>query len=95
MAIYEYLCDQDGEFEVMRRLGTALETEPCPSCGKQARRVFSMPMLRSASRSGWNAAIDHAEKSRFEPEVVSSLPPSGARRPSVQMTPALRSLPRP
>jgi putative FmdB family regulatory protein len=95
LPIYEYRCDEEGEFEVMRPIGTAPATLPCPVCGTESRRVFSMPMLRSASKSGWNSAIDHAEKSRFEPDVVRSLPPSRAANRTAQMTPALRSLPRP
>jgi hypothetical protein len=54
-----------------------------------------MPSFRSSSRSAWTEAMDRAQKSRHEPEVVSSLPPSGARRRTVAMTPALRNLPRP
>jgi putative FmdB family regulatory protein len=95
MAIFEYRCDEDGEFEVMRPIGTAPATVPCPVCSNEAKRVFSMPMLRSTSQRGWNAAMDHAQKSRFEPDVVSSLPPARGPNRTVQMTPALRSLPRP
>jgi hypothetical protein len=43
------------------------------------------------------AAIDKAEKSRHEPEVVTSLPPAPAhkRTPVLPLTPTLRRLPRP
>ena len=43
------------------------------------------------------AAIDHAEKSRYEPDVVTSLPSTGARRRTrvLPLTPTLRRLPRP
>jgi hypothetical protein len=59
--------------------------------------VFSIPMVRRGSRSAVFAAIDHAEKSRHEPEVVTSLPAAGARRqtPVLPLTPTLARLPRP
>ena len=97
MAIYEYRCDQDGVFEVTRPLGTAPKSITCPVCRSEARRVFSKPMLSSSLPRALVAAIDHAEKSRDEPEVVTSLPPTGARRrtPVLPLTPTLRRLPRP
>ncbi len=97
VATYEYRCDQDGLFDISRRLGTAPESAACPICGGDARRVFSVSMVRSGSRPGWVAAMDRADKSRFEPDVVTSLPPLSAanRMPALQMTPALRRLPRP
>lgn len=96
MAIYEYRCDDDGAFEMTRPLGTAPESVACPVCGSEARRVFSKPML-SLSPPALVAAIDHAEKSRDEPEVVTSLPGTGARKrtPVLPLTPSLRRLPRP
>lgn len=97
MAIYEYRCDQDGVFEVTRPLGTAPESVKCSVCGSEAMRVFSIPMVRRGSRTALFAAIDHAEKSRHEPDVVSSLPSAGARRrtPVLPLTPTLGRLPRP
>lgn len=96
MATYEYRCDRDGVFEVTRRLGTAPESIACAVCSSEARRVFSIPMLSRGSRA-LVAAIDHAEKSRDEPDVVTSLPSTGARRrtPVLPLTPTLQRLPRP
>jgi putative FmdB family regulatory protein len=96
VAIYEYRCDADGAFELMLPIGAQPQSIPCPKCGDDARRVFSKPMLSLAPRH-LVAAIDHAEKSRTEPEVVTSLPPAGARRrtPVLPLTPTLRRLPRP
>jgi putative FmdB family regulatory protein len=96
MAIYEYRCDDDGTFEVVRPLGTAPESITCAVCGSEARRVFSKPML-SFTPPALVAAIDHAEKTRDEPDVVGSLPPADARRrtPVLPLTPRLRRLPRP
>ena len=97
MATYEYRCDQDGVFEVARPLGTAPESVTCSVCGSEARRVISIPMIRRGSRTALVAAIEHAEKSRYEPDVVTSLPSTGARRRTtvLPLTPTLRRLPRP
>jgi putative FmdB family regulatory protein len=97
VAIYEYCCEQDGVFEVTRPLGTAPEWVTCSVCGSEARRVLSIPMIRRGTRTALFAAIDHAERSRHEPEVVTSVPSVGApRRTSLlPLTPALQRLPRP
>ena len=97
MALYEYQCEQDGVFEVTRPLGTAPQTMACPVCAADSLRILSAPMIRCGARPGYFAAIDHAEQSRFEPEVVSSIPSRGARRPTrvLPLTPTLRGLPRP
>jgi putative FmdB family regulatory protein len=96
MAIYEYRCERDGAFELARPLGAQPPSSPCPVCSGEARRVFSAPMLKRAPRA-LVAALDHAEKSRTEPEVVRSLPPAPRRRrtPVLPLTPTLRRLPRP
>jgi putative FmdB family regulatory protein len=96
VAIYEYRCDDHGVFEVIRPIGETGPTLGCPACGGDARRVFSKPML-SSSPPALVAAIDHAEKSRHEPEVVTSWPRTGARKrtPVLPLTPTLRRLPRP
>jgi putative FmdB family regulatory protein len=96
VAIYEYRCKADGAFELTRPLGAQPQSAPCPVCSRQARRVFTTPMLTLSPRAQV-AAFDHAEKSRTEPEVVTSLPPTGARKrtPVLPLTPTLRRLPRP
>ncbi|MGH3116378.1 MAG: FmdB family zinc ribbon protein [Gaiellales bacterium] len=96
MTYYEYRCEHDGVFEITRPLGTAPVTITCPVCRLEARRVFTKPMLMSAPRE-LVAAIEHAEKTRDEPDIVTSLPPTGARKrtPVLPLTPTLRRLPRP
>ena len=96
MATYEYQCEQHGVFEETRPFGTAPESVTCSVCSSEARRVFSIPMVFRGSRP-LVAAIDHAEKSRDEPDVVTSLPSTGARRGTtvIPLTPTLRRLPRP
>src|SRR5215467_8572052 len=97
MPIYEYRCDQHGVFEIIRPLSMARESATCLVCGSEARRVFSVPMVRTGSRTALLAAMDHSEKSRDEPEVVTSVPSTGTRRrtPVHPLTPTLRRLPRP
>jgi putative FmdB family regulatory protein len=96
VAIYEYRCERDGAFEVNRPIGTAPTSIACPACAGDAGRVFSRPMVSLAPRA-LVAALDHEEKTRHEPELVTSLPPARARRrtPVLPLTPALRRLPRP
>jgi putative FmdB family regulatory protein len=96
MAIYEYRCEHDGMFEVSRPIGTAPTSIACPACASEAERVFHSPMVSFAPRR-LVAALDHEEKTRTEPDVVTSLPPRPAhqRTPMAPLTPALRRLPRP
>ena len=96
MAIYEYRCERDGAFEVTRPIGTAPASIACPVCASEAERVFSSPMVSLAPRA-LVAALDHEEKTRHEPDVVTSLPPAGAhkRTPVLPLTPTLARLPRP
>jgi putative FmdB family regulatory protein len=96
MAMYEYRCAQDGVFDARHPIGTAPQTMACPACEAEASRVFSKPMLFSTPR-GLVAALDHEEKTRHEPDVVTSLPPAGPRQrtPVLPLTPKLSRLPRP
>ena len=96
MRRYEYRCEQDGVFEVSRPLGSAPPAIACPTCASDAARVFSSPMLMSTPRE-LVVAIDHAEKTRHEPDIVTSLPPRPAhkRTPVLPLTPTLKRLPRP
>jgi putative FmdB family regulatory protein len=97
MPIYEYRCDQHGVSEITRPLGKAPKSVTCLVCGSESSRVFSVGMVRSGSRTALLAAMDHAEKSRHAPDVVTSVPSTGARRqmPVLPLTPGLRRLPRP
>jgi putative FmdB family regulatory protein len=96
VAIYEYRCERDGAFEVTRPIGTAPTSIACPLCADEAARVFSSPMVSFAPRA-LVAALDHEEKTRTDPDVVTSLPPRPARQrtPVLPLTPTLARLPRP
>ena len=80
MAIYEYRCERDGAFDVTLPIGTAPASIACPACASEAERVFTNPMVSFAPRA-LVAALDHEEKTRYAPDVVTSLPPSGHRKP--------------
>jgi putative FmdB family regulatory protein len=97
VALYEYRCERDGAFDVTRALGTAPASVACPVCADAARRVFSTPMLGTSAPRELVAAIEHSEKTRHEPDVVTSLPrrPARQRTPVLPLTPTLRRLPRP
>ena len=96
MVAYQYGCELHGSFAVDRPMGEATATAACPACGAPARRVFTAPMLKRAPANRM-ALIDRAEKSRDEPDVVSSLPPRhpSKRTPMAPPNPALQRLPRP
>jgi putative FmdB family regulatory protein len=97
VAIYEYECEQHGRFEVLRPMAAAAAAVCCASCGLEARRMPSAPRVVSQRHGGWTAALDHAQKSRSEPEVVRSLPVAGDMRPArmATLTAARCGLPRP
>jgi putative FmdB family regulatory protein len=40
MPLYVYHCDAHGDFEVLRRLGKAKESEPCKKCGRVCFRDY-------------------------------------------------------
>ena len=96
MAIYEYRCERDGSFEVTMPIGTAPASIACPDCADEAERVFSSPMVSFAPRE-LVAALDHEEKTKTDPDVVTSIPrrPKHERTPMAPLTPALQKLPRP
>ena len=94
MAIYEYRCSTDGTFEVTLPIGTASSSIACPACAGEAARVYSNPMVSFAPRP-LVAALEHEEKTRYQPDVVTKLPPGGKRQPMARMTPQLAKLPRP
>jgi putative FmdB family regulatory protein len=96
VALYEYRCGQDGPFDVMLPLGTAPATHACPECAGDSARVFSSPAMKTMNRELFRA-LEHEDKSRTNPEVVTSLPrkPKHQRTPVLPLTPTLAKLPRP
>jgi hypothetical protein len=93
---YEYRCVRHGVFVVHRPIDHVDGPTLCSTCDSEATRLYSAPMLRRAP-AGPMALIDKAEKSRDEPDVVSSLPPRhpSRRTPMAPPNPKLQRLPRP
>lgn len=76
-------------------MGTAPPILRCRYCDRDSTRVYSAPMLTLAPRA-LVSAMDRADKSRDQPDVVTSLPPGPPRRSNPALAnPALRKLPRP
>lgn len=93
MAIYSYRCAIDGPVDVRRPIGTAPATIACPACGATSARMITAPMLGLADPTRM-ALLDRTAASRFEPDVVSSLP-TGPRPAAPRLDPRTRKLPRP
>ena len=94
MPLYAYRCGDDGPAEVMRPLGAAPAVISCPTCGGDARRMITAPMLGLADRTRL-AAIERAEASRTEPTVVPAPPPRTAAPRRPRLDPRTAALPRP
>lgn len=75
MAIYQFRCDEHGGIELEAAMGTAPPTLSCPGCDRQARRVFSAPMLGRTPRAV-ATAFEGSQRSADQPDVVTSLPSS-------------------
>ena len=94
MAIYDYRCDECGRFEQRMPMGTATATVACPSCGRDAKRIFSAPRTYRTPKP-LATMLAREEASRDYPEVVDRLPPRRRPRPSTPPNPALARLPKP
>lgn len=84
MPIYDFVCEDCGPFEQRRSFTEAGEPMACPSCEKEARRVFSMPNTRSMPVA-LSGAMNRAEKSAHEPAVVRQ--PAGGTLPGTKYSP--------
>jgi putative FmdB family regulatory protein len=93
MAVYEYRCSNCGAFEARTDMGAAPQTLACPTCGREARRAWTAPLLVRTPGS-LARALARDEASRDQPEVVTDLPPKPRRRPAPKH-PALPRLPEP
>ena len=77
MPIYDFVCEECGPFEQRRPAAESGTPAACPSCGREARRVYSMPNTRRMP-TALSGAMDRAEKSVHEPEVVQRPAAGGA-----------------
>ncbi|MCS0493787.1 zinc ribbon domain-containing protein [Ancylobacter sp. MQZ15Z-1] len=70
MPVYEYLCDECGDFTTLRPMSEYQAPQPCPDCGAMAPRVMlTAPHFSSVSRA---SLVAHAtnEQARHEPMSV-------------------------
>jgi putative FmdB family regulatory protein len=92
MAGYLYRCEQCGDWEIQRPIGTAQATSECPTCGAPGRRLYTAPRLGRLPKA--TAAARQAEEaSRDVPQVVTSLPSRASR--TAPRDPRWSKLPRP
>jgi putative FmdB family regulatory protein len=83
--LYEFLCESCGPFEEWRSFAEAGNPIMCPSCGEEARRIYSMPNT-SRMPAALSNAMHRAEKSAHEPEVVRH--PAGSTLPGKKYRPS-------
>ncbi len=93
MATYSYRCREHGEFDARLPLGAAPGSRACPVCDTPAPRRWSGVALLGQGPA--TTLIDRCERSRTEPEVVTSIPARArtARQPVASA--AAHRLPRP
>ena len=60
MPLYEYQCDRDGRFEVIRKFSDP-PLKKCPTCGGPIQRLPSAPAIQFKG-TGWYVT-DYAKKS--------------------------------
>ena len=86
MATYEYRCFQCGVIERDVTWGSASASVTCSTCGREARRVYSPPMVYRTAKPVARA-LEREEKSRDEPEVVTQVPLSSRQPPAASEHP--------
>jgi putative FmdB family regulatory protein len=67
--LYAFICEGCGPFDLVRPMAEASTEAACPTCGTEARRVFTPPGLARFARPA-RRALDLEEKSAHEPDVV-------------------------
>ena len=77
MAIYEYRCERDGAFDVVAADRHGAGDGDLPGVRGRGRAGLHEPDAGSFAPRALVAALDHEEKTRHEPEVVTSLPRAG------------------
>jgi putative FmdB family regulatory protein len=94
VALYEYRCSDCGIFERSMPMGTATSSAVCPTCGRDATRVFSVPMTYRTP-APLAAMLAREEASRDYPEVVGRVPSRNRSRRPAASKDVLARLPKP
>lgn len=69
MPVYVFSCPECGQFELSLPMARASGVAACPTCAREARRVFTPPGLTRLA-SPLRRALDNEEQSAHEPRVV-------------------------
>ena len=69
MPVYAFSCAGCGSFELMRPMAQAAAPAQCPTCGTEARRVFTPPGLALLA-TRVRGVLDMEERSAHEPAVA-------------------------
>ena len=69
MPLYEFRCEHCGPFECWRSQSEASAPIACPKCQAVAIRVYTTPGLIKTPTALYQA-LNRAEKSAHEPEVI-------------------------
>jgi putative FmdB family regulatory protein len=70
MPTYVFACHECGSFELARPMAEASSRASCPTCQREARRVFTPPRLARLA-APMRRALETEEASAHEPRVVS------------------------
>ncbi|HEC75408.1 MAG TPA: zinc ribbon domain-containing protein [Methylophaga aminisulfidivorans] len=86
MPIYDYRCEQCGEFSALRKMSESSLPCTCESCGEQAPRIISAPNL-ALMNGNTRSAYERNEKSAHAPRQArrSSCGCSGSHSSSNQL----------
>ena len=68
MPIYEYSCQDHGEFELIRNISESGLLGRCPDCDVGCRRILSAPHISGMTKAAF-VAHETNERSRHEPRV--------------------------
>jgi putative FmdB family regulatory protein len=69
MPVYVFACYECGSFELTRPMAEAGSRACCPTCQREARRVFTPPRLARLA-APMRRALEREEASAHEPPVV-------------------------
>jgi putative FmdB family regulatory protein len=69
MPVYVFACHECGSFELARPMAEASSRACCPTCQREARRVFTPPRLTRLA-APMRRALETEEASAHEPLVV-------------------------
>jgi len=81
MPRYEFLCATCGQVDIWRSFAEASLPASCPVCQAAVKRVYTLPGVTKTS-APLTRALDRAQKSAYEPEVVKRQQTTTEARPA-------------